>query len=180
MDRPGTPEPVGDSEVVVRSSGGPSVIKEARALVLENVAHIARGCRSGMAHSPIVYEQAIEDALDILAAEAVAASARADQAERERDLAIAHDRQPYPTAAAYEAVCKARTKWEARAAELEAALEAIARNAEAWHGPPEDSRHAAALAVIAKWARDPSTVPEGIRDHIAAARSVLARGGDTL
>lgn len=67
---------------------------------------------------------------------------------------------------------------DARAAELEAALEAIARNAEAWHGPPEDSRHAAALVVIAKWARDPSTVPEGIRDHIAAARSVLTRDGD--
>lgn len=41
--------------------------------------------------------------------------ARAEAAERERDLAIAHDRQPYPTAAAYEAVCKARNKWQERA-----------------------------------------------------------------
>lgn len=30
--------------------------------------------------------------------------------ERERDLAIAHDRQPYPTAAAYEAVCTANER----------------------------------------------------------------------
>lgn len=30
--------------------------------------------------------------------------------ERERDLAIAHDRQPYPTAAAYEAVCQANDR----------------------------------------------------------------------
>jgi len=30
--------------------------------------------------------------------------------EKERDLAIAHDRQPYPTAAAYEAVCQANER----------------------------------------------------------------------
>ena len=30
--------------------------------------------------------------------------------ERERDLAIVHDRQPYPTAAAYEAVCAANER----------------------------------------------------------------------
>lgn len=30
--------------------------------------------------------------------------------EHERDLAIAHDRQPYPTAAAYEAVCAANER----------------------------------------------------------------------
>lgn len=33
----------------------------------------------------------------------------------ERDLAIAHDRQPYPTTAAYEAVCKTRGKWQSYA-----------------------------------------------------------------
>jgi hypothetical protein len=31
---------------------------------------------------------------------------RVRELERERNLAVAHDRQPYPTAAAYEAVCK--------------------------------------------------------------------------
>ena len=35
--------------------------------------------------------------------------------ERERDLAIAHDTQPYPTAWAYEQVCKARESWQERA-----------------------------------------------------------------
>lgn len=33
------------------------------------------------------------------------AKAAVEQAQRERDLAIAHDRQPYPTAQAYNAVC---------------------------------------------------------------------------
>ncbi|MBE3120155.1 MAG: hypothetical protein IMZ50_15550 [Candidatus Atribacteria bacterium] len=51
-------------------------------------------------------------------AEALAGKA---QAERDRDLAIAHDRQPYPTAWAYEQVCKARTEWQARAKQAEAA-----------------------------------------------------------
>lgn len=30
--------------------------------------------------------------------------------EHERDLAVAHDRQPYPTATAYEAVCEANAR----------------------------------------------------------------------
>ena len=34
---------------------------------------------------------------------------------RERDLALAHDTQPYPTADAYEKVCAARTFWQERA-----------------------------------------------------------------
>ncbi len=33
--------------------------------------------------------------------------AKLREAETERDLAIAHDRQPYPTVDAYEKVCKA-------------------------------------------------------------------------
>lgn len=43
-----------------------------------------------------------------------------EKAREERDLAIAHDRQPYPTAEAYEKVCAARTKWQARAEKVEA------------------------------------------------------------
>jgi len=43
-------------------------------------------------------------------------------AERDRDRAIAHDTQPYPTAWAYEQVCKARDKWQARAEIAERAL----------------------------------------------------------
>jgi uncharacterized Zn finger protein (UPF0148 family) len=55
--------------------------------------------------------------------------ARALKAEKERDLAIAHDRQPYPTADAYEKVCAARTKWQERAEAAEQAL-AESRKAE--------------------------------------------------
>ena len=36
-----------------------------------------------------------------------------DRLTQERDLAVAHDRQPYPTAAAYEAVCAALHEREA-------------------------------------------------------------------
>ena len=41
------------------------------------------------------------------------------QITRERDLAIAHDRQLYPTAHAYEQVCKALEMAKARLAALE-------------------------------------------------------------
>jgi hypothetical protein len=60
--------------------------------------------------------------------DAVMAVADAEQAElrRERDLAIAHDRQPYPTAWAYEQVCTAlnthRNMAEVRRLGLAAAL----------------------------------------------------------
>jgi hypothetical protein len=54
-----------------------------------------------------------------------ASQAKRQAAERERDLAIAHDRQPYPTAHAYKAVCAARTKWQAKAEAAEQALSAL-------------------------------------------------------
>jgi hypothetical protein len=43
----------------------------------------------------------------------------------ERDQAIAHDRQPYPTADAYERVCEARTRWQARALDSETTIERL-------------------------------------------------------
>ena len=43
-----------------------------------------------------------------------------DKTVRERDLAVAHDRQPYPTAWAYEKACAARESWQHRAIEAEA------------------------------------------------------------
>lgn len=66
------------------------------------------------------------------AAEAVMAVADAEQAElrRERDLAIAHDRQPYPTAWAYEQACKTLRRKEAgieRVLEFAASLDDIGR-----------------------------------------------------
>lgn len=52
---------------------------------------------------------------------------RIDELRRERDLAIAHDRQPYPTAWAYEQACTALHKHRDRAEQLASALgEAIA------------------------------------------------------
>jgi len=52
---------------------------------------------------------------------ALAASrAQVEALTEERDLAVAHDTQPYPTAEAYERVCAARDKGQARAEALEA------------------------------------------------------------
>ncbi|WP_217235429.1 hypothetical protein [Streptomyces sp. AC555_RSS877] len=67
-----------------------------------------------------------------LVLDAVLAVADAEQAElrRERDLAIAHDRQPYPTAWAYEQACKALHRKEAaieRVLEFAASLDEIGR-----------------------------------------------------
>lgn len=50
---------------------------------------------------------------DQLKAEVERLFAQIDGLRFERDLAIAHDRQPYPTAEAYELVCKARTRLDA-------------------------------------------------------------------
>ena len=64
-----------------------------------------------------------------------------EDVERERDLAIAHDRQPYPTAHAYESVCAAREKWQERAVRAERAL-ADCKEALEWirdHGHDEDA-----------------------------------------
>lgn len=47
------------------------------------------------------------------------AKQREKELKRERDLAIAHDRQPYPTAEAYEKVCEVLHKREAELAEVE-------------------------------------------------------------
>lgn len=44
-----------------------------------------------------------------------------------------------------------------RATKTEAALAAIAANAESWHG--DDAAKGRALAVIAGWARNPTTIP---------------------
>lgn len=45
-----------------------------------------------------------------------------DQARAERDLAIAHDRQPYPTAFAYEQVCKTLERTKSERDKLKAAF----------------------------------------------------------
>ena len=70
---------------------------------------------------------------------------------RERDLAVAHDRQPYPTAWAYEQACRVRDEWQQRAQDLANAI--LDRP---WADPDDDlakmaraifRRHAAASAA---------------------------------
>jgi hypothetical protein len=51
--------------------------------------------------------------------------ARLAEVERERDLAVAHDTQPYPTAWAYEQACRVRDSALARVAVLEAAAQRL-------------------------------------------------------
>ena len=55
---------------------------------------------------------------------------RLRETEAERDLAITHDRQPYPTAWAYEQVCKARDQWQQRAEELQRKLSAARKESD--------------------------------------------------
>lgn len=57
---------------------------------------------------------------------------RIDELRRERDQAIAHDRQPYPTAWAYEKACEALRKHQARADTAEAAIERTRALASRW------------------------------------------------
>lgn len=57
-----------------------------------------------------------------LHADLAVARAELERVTRERDLAIAHDTQPYPTAWAYEQVCKASCRAQARVEALEARL----------------------------------------------------------
>jgi hypothetical protein len=54
------------------------------------------------------------------------------EAERQRDFAIAHDRQPYPTVWAYEQACKALRASQAEAGALREALLAVADSWDAW------------------------------------------------
>jgi uncharacterized coiled-coil DUF342 family protein len=61
---------------------------------------------------------------DLVAAQAIAAQYEAMRVER--DLAVAHDRQPYPTADAYEAACAALHKHRARADAAEAGRDRLA------------------------------------------------------
>jgi hypothetical protein len=48
-----------------------------------------------------------------------------DEARRERDLAIAHDRQPYPTAEAYELACRTRENLRAKLGKAREALKLL-------------------------------------------------------
>jgi hypothetical protein len=55
----------------------------------------------------------------------ITSKAEVDKLRRDLELAIAHDRQPYPTAWAYEQACKAREKHRERADAAEALIAAV-------------------------------------------------------
>lgn len=60
-----------------------------------------------------------------------------DAARESEALAIAHDRQPYPTAWAYEQACRARDKWQAKAERM-GTLKEPPNNAKVWDSVPTD------------------------------------------
>lgn len=98
--------------------------------------------------------------------------ARLRAAERDRDLHIAHDRQPYPTAAAYEAVC-ATLEWErTRLRATERVVEELS-DAINFDAIPTlmifAERNAGVRSVVAK-----------LRDKILDANEALAAHAETL
>ncbi len=73
----------------------------------------------------------------------------------------------YPAHTADDPLWREAERLRAENAMLREALEAIARNAEAWHGGEEAK--ARALTVIAKWANDPATIPAALLAEIRVA-----------
>jgi len=61
-------------------------------------------------------EEGLKRAYSALRTQLTAAQERIKELEKERDEAIAHDRQPYPTAFAYEMVCKKMHELESQLA----------------------------------------------------------------
>lgn len=74
-----------------------------------------------------------------------------EKAERERDLAIAHDTQPYPTADAYEKVCAALETHKRRADSAEADLRGIIHQLQKYQpagSPPPGGSELLAIWVL--------------------------------
>jgi DNA repair exonuclease SbcCD ATPase subunit len=78
-------------------------------------------------NSPISSQRVTQAEIDGLITTIDALQQRIKELEGERDLAIAHDRQPYPTAAAYEAACNALNAKTERIRTLEEKLTAAER-----------------------------------------------------
>lgn len=82
-----------------------------------------RATHADSARKPDRWESSLRAAVDAaLALDRARVAAEIAEARRERDLAIAHDSQPYPTADAYEAACAALQQHRERADRAEAAL----------------------------------------------------------
>lgn len=75
---------------------------------------------------------------------------------RERDLAVAHDRQPYPTAWAYEQACRVRDETREKAEAMAKAVEALVRATDPFQGqePSEGPRPVSEMVVDLAVARD--------------------------
>ena len=107
------------------------------ARVREHVAHIARGCRSGVSHNPAVHEQAIEADLTALVARAQSVQwgdiSSLAAVEAERDALVARvteaERERDELADSCARVTRAFEKEAARAADARNALERIAATA---------------------------------------------------
>jgi hypothetical protein len=76
--------------------------------------------------------------------------AELEQLHRERDLAVAHDRQPYPTAWAYEQACKALRKHQQRADAAEEHRLALSEALGLGTGAPWDAIRERADAVLSE------------------------------
>lgn len=70
---------------------------------------------------------------------------RIKELERERDLAVAHDRQPYPTAWAYEQACKTIEKYKQQNEAMKKVVEQV-REWRDWLGTP--AQHEGDLKLI--------------------------------
>lgn len=109
-----------------------------------------------------------------------AAQARLAEAERERDLAIAHDRQPYPTADAYERACSALNVMNTRAMDFEDRLRNVQNQRDALRSRCEAMREGLKQAVElldevkAQWGADYLWEKWGLTAAIEKVRAALA------
>ena len=117
-----------------------------------------------------------------------AAQARLAEVERERALAIAHDRQPYPTAHAYEQACKALETSRASCEAMQKAVKAWKAHLDIFHDDhglyPKGwgvevvkSREVAEKLTLAALALTPADVgkqEEAMRDVVDAAKALCA------
>ena len=86
-----------------------------------NTPHTLKACLTGTGRDTMLGSGYVP-AVTRLLAQVFEAEAKRDAARAERDRAIAHDRQPYPTADAYEAACRALDHYRVIADEATAAL----------------------------------------------------------
>lgn len=112
--------------------------------------------------------------VDNLIAAVEALRVRVADLTTERDLAVAHDRQPYPTAAAYETVCEARTKWQAHATDLAGALKWFDLHADSLAADLRSAHHSRGEGGSQWMADDDRELRADFRKAVEHARTTLA------